>query len=303
MHGECVVVTGVTGQIAFPLAAHLAQHNEVWGVARFGDPEQRARVEAAGIRAVPLDLASGDLGALPREPSYVVHLAAFQGSSPDYDHALAVNAEGTGLLLAHCRTAKAALVMSTGSVYRPHDEPFHRYVETDPLGDSGTIHAPTYAISKIGQEAVARFCARAYGLPVTIARMNAAYGPNGGLPHMHLDAIARGEPVIARVPDHRYSPIHEDDIAWQLDALLDAADVPATIVNWGGDEPVSLQAWCAHLGALLGRDAVVEVVSRPGTRQSNAFDSTKRIAITGPCRVAWQDGMRSMVDALDRRSR
>ncbi len=303
MHGECVVVTGVTGQIAFPLAAHLAQHNEVWGVARFGDADQRARVEAAGIRPVPLDLAAGDFAALPREPTFVVHLAAYQGPDPDYDHALTVNAEATGLLLAHCQGAKAALVMSTGSVYRPHDEPFHRYVETDPLGDSGTIHAPTYSISKIAQEAVARFSARAFALPVTIARMNAAYGPNGGLPHMHLDTIARGAPVIARVAEHRYSPIHEHDIAWQLDALLGAASVPATIVNWGGDEPVALQAWCAHLGALLGREAVVEVVTRPGTRQSNAFDSTKRIAITGPCRVGWQEGMQTMVDALERRSR
>ena len=40
-----------------------------------------------------------------------------------------------------------------------------------------------------------------------------------------------------------YSPIHDDDIAAQLEPLLGAASVPATIVNWCGDEPVSVQEW------------------------------------------------------------
>lgn len=303
MRDTTIVMTGITGQIGFPLAAHLAQHNEVWGIARYSDPAVRARVEAAGIRPVVADLADGSLDDVPRDVTYVLHLAAYQGAEPDYDHAIAVNAEGTGRLLEHCRGAKAALVMSTGSVYRPHPEPFHRYRETDPLGDSGTIHAPTYAVSKIAQEAVARTCARVFGLPVVVARMNAAYGPNGGLPWMHLEAIAAGRAVTARVDHHLYSPIHEDDIAWQVEPLLAAASVPATIVNWGGDEPVALQDWCAHLGRLLGRDAVVDTVPRPGTRQSNAFDSSKRIAITGPSRVDWRDGMATMVEAFVRRGR
>ena len=46
-----------------------------------------------------------------------------------------VNAEGTGLLLEHCRNAKAALVMSTVTVYKPHPDPWHAFREDDPLGD------------------------------------------------------------------------------------------------------------------------------------------------------------------------
>ena len=52
-----------------------------------------------------------------------------------------------------------------------------------------------------------------------------------------------------------YSPIHDDDICAQLEPLLDAASVPATIVNWGGDEPASVQEYCAYFGELLGVDA------------------------------------------------
>src|SRR6185436_6992680 len=97
-----------------------------------------------------------------------------------------------------------------------------------------------YSISKIAQEAVARHCARSLDLPVTIARMGAAYGERGGLPVWHLNAIAKGEPVRTRWDPMPYSPIHDDDIAAQLEPLLDAARVPATIVNWAGDEAVSV---------------------------------------------------------------
>ena len=61
-----------------------------------------------------------------------------------------------------------------------------------------------------------------------------------------------------------YSPIHDDDICAQLEPLLDAASVPATIVNWGGDEPVSVQEYSAYFGELLGVDAEVVVEEIPG---------------------------------------
>ena len=57
-----------------------------------------------------------------------------------------------------------------------------------------------------------------------------------------------------------YSPIHQDDINTQTEALLDAAAVPATIVNWAGDEPVSVQEWCAYVGELDGIEPVVNAV-------------------------------------------
>ena len=114
-----VLVTGPAGQIAFPLAAHLAQTNDVWGIARFTDAPARARVEAVGVRTVACDLATGDFAGLPDDFDYVLHLATFRNGGLDYDQALRVNAEGTHLLLAHCRAAKAALVMSTVLRGRP----------------------------------------------------------------------------------------------------------------------------------------------------------------------------------------
>lgn len=287
-----ILVTGPAGQIAFPLVEFLAPHNEVWGVARFSDHESRARVEELGVVTRSLDLSRPDFSDIPDDFEYVIHLAAFKTEGLDYDHAISVNAEGTGLLLRHCRRAKAALVMSTQSVYKPVVDPLHAFRETDPLGDVNYVMSPTYSISKITEEAVARFCARAFDLPVTIARMNASYGPNGGLPTYHLDWVLAGQPVVTRWDPCRYSLIHQDDINGQVEALLDAASVPATIVNWAGDETPSVQEWCAFMGEITGRDADVRSIPVEGTTRGSIADVSKRRSITGPCTVPWRDGIR-----------
>lgn len=298
LSGEKILITGPAGRIASGITRALAKDNEVWGIARFNDPAQRQAVEALGVTTRRFDLEQCDFGDLPRDFTYLVHVAVnFEPTS--YDRALRTNAEGTGFLLEHCRRAKAALVMSTVSVYKPHPDPWHPFREDDPLGDSNS-HAPSpsYSVSKISQEAVARYCARSFNLPVTIARMNSAYGESGGLPALHLEAIAAGRPVQTRWDPMPYSPIHSEDIAGQLAALLDAASVPATIVNWSGDEPVSVQQWSAYMAELLGTTASVAVTPVPGASVGAVADTTRRRSITGPSQVSWKEGIRRMAQAL-----
>ena len=295
LRGEKILITGPAGRIAFGLARHLAPENDVWGIARFSDPASRDKVEAIGVTTRTLDIAGGEFGDLPDDFTYLLHIAA-DFSPDDYDRALAVNAEGTGFVLEHCRNAKAALVMSTVTVYKPHPDPWHPFREDDPLGDAMAPPSAPYSVSKIAEEGVARYCARTFDLPVTIARMGSAYSDQGGLPMWHLDAIAAGDAVKTRWDPIPYSPIHDDDICAQLEPLLDAASVPATIVNWCGDHAVSVQEWSAYFGELLGVDARVEVEPIPGASIGSVGDPAKRIAITGPCAVSWKDGFRRMAE-------
>ena len=291
-----ILVTGPSGQIGLPLVQFLAPHNDVWGVARFNQPESREQLETLGVTTRSIDLSSGDYSSLPNDFYYVIHLAAFKTEGIDYNHAITVNAEGTGLLLQHCQKAKAALVMSTHSVYKPVDDALHTFNENDPLGDVNYIMSPTYSISKIAEEAVSRYCARAHHLPITIARMNASYGPNGGLPTYHLDWVMADRPVVTRWNQCRYSLIHQDDINDQLESLLDAASVPATIVNWGGDETPSVHEWCTYMGELTGRTPDVRVVEIANSLRGSIADVSKRISITGPCKVSWRDGIRQVFE-------
>ena len=85
MEGHKILVTGLTGQVARPLALWLAERNEVWGLARFSDPEKRAQLEAGGIRCETLDLEAGDFASLPSDFDYVLHFAVSRAPEPDFD--------------------------------------------------------------------------------------------------------------------------------------------------------------------------------------------------------------------------
>jgi Nucleoside-diphosphate-sugar epimerases len=297
LQGRKILITGPAGQIAFPMARALARDNEVWGIARFSDPAQRQEVEEAGIRTLAVDLARPDFSDLPRDFTHLLHLAAsVQGD--DHNRAISINAEGTGLLLSHCRSVEAALVMSTVAVYKPNRDPCHAYREEDPLGDAMLPGMAAYSVAKIAQEAVTRYCAREFDIPVTIARMGASYGPRGGLPTLVAQAIAQDRPWITRSAPCPYNPIHDDDLFAQAAPLLEAATTPATIVNWAGDEMVSVQDMAAHAGDLLGMPARVEVVPAPGAQPGSGVDNARRLAITGPCRVGWRDGLRRVLAQL-----
>lgn len=294
---EKILLTGPAGRIGFGLARMLAADNEVWGIARFSDADSRAEVDALGVTTRALDIADGQFGDLPTDFTRVLHLAA-DFSADDYERSLRVNAEGTGLLLEHCRGAKSALVMSTLTVYKPHPDPRHPFREDDPLGDAMVPMQAPYSVSKIAEEAIARYCARSFDLPITIARMGSAYGARGGVPVWHLQSIAANEPVRTRWDPMCYSPIHDDDIAAQLEPLLGVASVPATIVNWCGDDAVSVQEWSAYIGELLDVEPTVEVEVVPGASVGSVGDVEKRRSITGPCRVGWREGILGMAEHL-----
>ena len=296
LSGEKILVTGAAGQIGLPMVEWLAKENTVFGAARFRAEGSELKVAGAGATPLRVDLAAGDFSDVPADFTYVVHLAAYIGPNADINRAMRNNAESVGLLMQHCRRAKAVLVMSTQSVYRPHPDPEHAYAESDPLGETNSAFAPTYSMSKIGEEAVARACARIFSLPVTIARMNASYGANGGLPAYETDAVLAGQTVLTRSEPSWYSPIHQDDINLQLAPLLEAASVPATIVNWAGDEVVSVQEWCGLAATFAGIPAHVEAVASEGPAGAVA-DVTLRRSITGPCTVGWREGIRATIEA------
>ena len=295
LQGERVVVTGVTGQVAEGLAVALAADNEVFGAARFSDPEARRRLEEAGVQCVRVDLASGDVGALPADADVVLHFAV--SKTNDWDVDLAANSGGLAWLMEHHRRARAFLHCSSAAVYRPAG---HRLIaEEAPLGDNHGVwpFLRTYSIAKIAAEATARWGAERHDLPTTIARLSVPYGDRGGWPGVHLEMMRRSTPIPVHVDGPSvYRPLHHDDILRSIPALLAAAAVPATVVNWGGAEAVSIEDWCGYLGDLTGLP--VEFQPTSATIDSGNLDLARLHALAGPSQVPWHEGMRRMVAAL-----
>ncbi|CDO10797.1 NAD(P)-dependent oxidoreductase [Mycolicibacterium cosmeticum] len=293
MRGAKILITGPTGQVAAPLAISLAAENEVWGIARFTDAAARENLERAGVRCVPVNLAAGDFSGVPADFDYVLNLAVAKSGRWDKD--LAANAESVGLLMAHCADAKAFLHCSSAAVYDPPDD--DPRTESAALGDNHKSMLPTYSISKIAGEVVARTMSRALGVPTVIARLNVPYGDNGGWPFYHMEMMRTGIPIpVPPGGPAYYNPIHQDDILAMLPRMLAAASVPATTVNWCGDQTVSLQQWCTFIGELVGSEPVFDVSEQ--ALRGGPTDTTLMRELVGTTAVDWRDGIRRMVAAF-----
>jgi nucleoside-diphosphate-sugar epimerase len=291
MQGQKILVTGPTGQVAGPVASYLAKDNEVWATARFSDEGKKAAFEAEGITCVKSDLVAGDFSALPDDFDYVLHFACSR--TPDFETDIRANGEGVGLLMSHCRRAKGFLACSTTGVYEADGH--NVFTEESPLGDNHRVMAPTYSISKIGAEVVARFSAREFDLPTVITRLDTPYGSNGGWPYYHLLMIKNGTPI----PIHTNAPsvytlIHQDDINRTVSGIVESGTVPARIINWCGQEHVAIEEWCRYLGELIGVEPKFDVTDQ--TLESVQADNARMQELVGPCEVHWKDGLRRMVE-------
>ncbi len=144
---------------------------------------------------------------------------------------------------------------------------------------------------------MARYCAREFNLPVTVARLNTAYANMDALsPTIDLDAAMAGKDVTLRWDPAPCTPIHIDDMCDQVEAMLDAASVPATIVNWAGDENVTAQEWCKYITEFTGKPVNIKVEPIEGSQRGTVSDTTKRKSITGPCKTKFKEGFRRVCE-------
>jgi nucleoside-diphosphate-sugar epimerase len=298
LKNEKILITGVTSPVAQALAKSLAGDNEVWGVARFSAPDVRATLDNSGVKTVALDIGAGDLSALPSDFTRVLHLAYFRGPrTEDLAEAMRINAEGVGFVFSHCRKAKSALYMSSHVIYNYDEDPWLEAREDGAFGTATPSWSATATVSKISGEAISRYCAREFNLPIVIARLNSPYGAMDRLlPTGNMDAVVAGREVTARWDPEPYTPIHLDDMCDQVEAMLDAASTPANIVNWAGDEHVTVQQWSRMAGELSGKEARVVVKEAPGSKRGSCADRTKRRSITGPCKVTFEQGFRDIYE-------
>jgi len=287
--GKKILVTGVTGWVAGPVAAALAASgNDVYGAARFKDASAREPVEAGGVKPISIDLATSRFDEVPSDIDLVFNFAVAKVSN--FELAFRANAEGAANLMEVCKGAAAFFHCSSTAVYAPDDH--NPRAEGDPLGDSHRPMPgmPTYSISKIAAEVLVKHTAQRLGLPTVIARLNVPYGDHYGWMMFHLMMMERNMAVAVHVDQPTsYTPIHSDDIVRSLPYLLTLASTPATIVNWGGDEVAGIEDWCEEMGRLTGLTPTFEPTE--STIAAIIPDLTKMYSTGSRPRVNWRDGI------------
>jgi nucleoside-diphosphate-sugar epimerase len=289
LNNEKILITGATGKIAFPIARELAKHNEVWGAARFSKPGDRDKLVAAGIKPLQLDISSGDLSGVPNDFTYVFHAAVDPGQG-DWRRCVETNAQRSGDLLFHCRSAKGFVYCSTGSVYRYNGKPL---TEADAPG--APLRA-NYSFSKIAGESVCTWVANQFKIPLTIIRICSTFGPEGGTPCDRLELMLQGKPIRLH-PDkpNNYNPIYEDDYVELGIRAMEVATTPPITVNWGGSETVSVEDYCAYMGELIGVQPIFEYT--PEAHTPLWPDMTYMHQVLGRTKLPWREAFRRMIAA------
>ena len=294
LDGARILVTGVTGQVAGPLARTLvAAGNTVYGASRFADPAARAAVEADGVIPVAIDLASARLEEVPAGLDYVIHMAV--SKDRHFDRALAANAEGAAFLVERVAGVRAFLHCSSCAVYEPNGLVAH--VETDPLGDNHRPMGflPTYSISKIAAESAVRYASRRFEVPAVIARLDVPYGPTHGWPKIMLELAQAGIPTRMHPEGpNLHNLLHDDDLLSSLPYLLEQAAVPPPTYNWCNPEQVSIEEWTAELTRLTGVEIPLEV--SPACIPPNPIDSSKLLGLGWAPSVGWREGLRRLAE-------
>ena len=290
LDGEKILITGATGKIAFPIARALAKRNEVWGAARLQRPGDEAKLDTVGITPIALDVSVADFSSLPDDFTYVFHAAVDPGAD-DWTRCVQTNAQNSGALLHHCRTAKGFVFCSTGSIYGYQGQ--RPLTEADP---PGVPLRPNYSFSKVAAEAVCTWVANQYGIPLTIIRICSTYGPEGGAPADRLDAMLACRP-IRLYPDtpNNYNPIYEDDYVALGIRAMEVAATPPVVVNWAGSETVSVEDYCTYMGELIGVEPKFEYT--PDAHTPLWPDVTHMHQVLGRTKVPWREGFRRMIQA------
>jgi UDP-glucuronate 4-epimerase len=295
IEGKKILLTGLTGRIGNAIAVDLVPRNEVWGLARYTRAGSKEAAESIGVKAVVGDYARGSLDQVPTDFDYVLHVAASISPS-SAEAAMADNSDGAARLMMHCRSARVFLHVSTTGVYRQHEDPWHVYPEESDLGG---FYGGQYAPAKLAGEGAVRAAAIILGLPTVICRQNVQYGgptAAGGLIDRFLDMLVEtGNVPIPAGGSSVCAPIHEDDICGFVGPCLGIASVPASIINWSGDEGADWIDIFEHAGKLLGK--VPNWVPMPELQLPNCVpDTSKRKSIAGPCTVHWKDGIRRSLE-------
>lgn len=249
-----LVVLGAGGKMG-PTLCRMAAHafreagssHTVTAVSRFSNPQEKEKLEAAGIKTISADLMDPDaIAALPQCRNVVFAAGRKFGSAGAEATTWAMNAYMPGLVAKHYAKSRIA-VFSSGNVYpfvSPSTGGCTEEMAPDPVGE--------YAQSVLGRERVFEHFSRTYDTPMTIIRLCYAVELRYGVLVDLAQTILAGQPVDVTMG--------AANVIWQRDAndfvlrSLSIAQSPPTLFNLTGPETVSVRSISKQLADALGCD-------------------------------------------------
>jgi nucleoside-diphosphate-sugar epimerase len=225
------------------LAEALGAHGDRAALVR--SPARAGALRALGFRLVEGGIEDeAEVDSLVRGAEVVFHVAGIVAARREADF-LKVNRDGAASVARACARAgvKRLVLVSSLAVTGP-SRPGHPVVE-----DAGPGPVTAYGRSKkAGEEAV-----RASGVPFTVVRPAAVYGPRDRAFLTLFRAAAKGVVPLLGDGDLELTLIHAADLAAALLAASGSAATLGGVYHAGHLEPVSQRGLAAAVGRAVGR--------------------------------------------------
>ncbi len=299
MNNKRVLITGASGMMGRALAEDLARDNEVVGVARFQDGAVRQRLEAKGVRCIPFDLRTDDVGRLPSDLDVFFHLAVHWGN--DARESMAANAFALGHLIEHMKNLEQFVVGSTVAVYvgACRDD----IKETSPAVPGGV-----YGTTKLVGDALATFLAEVRQVPAAILRYWFPYCNDPGVPNDYYQGLVRrleaGDPFVLPDDDSGcQQPLFIDDLVRiSVDALNFTSTEPF-VLNVAGPQRLLLSQVVSTMAQVFQIEPKIEHAPPSQCNLlSGSYDLTKLGQTCGHGRVNFREGMERLKANWGRKS-
>lgn len=282
-----ILVTGASGLVGRALAEKLAEHNTVYGLARFRDKEIKARLEKNGVNCIEIDFTAPLPEDLP-DVEYVFNEAVVydEEAGEDVEKMFAVNTYFVGDLINHyAKSARAMILASSGCVYQPGNTPKH---ETDPYGPDGN-----YCASKMAMETLACYLSKKNDFPIAILRYFWPYSTEGGRVYHQVRRVAEEVPVgIFAESEYLFQPIFIDDCVRLTINAAEFAATPPSVFNLAGRETINDEDLVQKIEKLVGKEAEIIPTSKPeNVYLGNIWEMEKRL---GKAMVDLNHGLRNI---------
>ena len=264
-----IMLLGAGGKMGPTLARMTKRASDAAGVKRrviaasiFAATQDKLGLQAADIETIDCDFLDPDqLNSLPDAPNVVFMVGMKFGSSGAEGLTWAINAFLPGLVAMKYRNSRL-VIFSSGNIYQFVPVDSGGSSETSPIGPVGE-----YAMSVLGRERVFQHFSGAYGIPMSIIRLNYSVELRYGVLTDIARQVYEGKPI--NVSNGYVNAI------WQADAnaitlqAFDRAATPPFVLNVSGPEFLSVRKVAEDYGEMMGKEPIIQGKENPDALLSN----------------------------------
>ncbi len=258
-----IIILGIAGKIGVSLGLQTEEairragvDKKVYGVARFSRPEERAKLDAAGVITIACDLMEREeVAKLPKVKNVIFMAGRKFGTQGSESVTWGMNVIAPTLTAEHFRESRI-VAFSTGCVY-----PLCSVQEGGCTEEVAPAPVGEYSQSCLGRERIFQYYAEKYHTKLLLFRLNYSVDLRYGV----LDDIGRavweGRPVSNTVG--YYNVIWQGDVTETALLALELASDPCEILNVTGPETAGVEATAILMGKLMDKPVKFQV-EKPG---------------------------------------